>query len=297
MSVAHAHDGLVYVQSLARQSTKAEAVHDGIVGLVDIHVVVRIDGVRNNAVGKAFLQLVVAETCISIRAHSGGDVQWTCPVGVGKHFQHHQVRLDECRLAGKRDDHLVGDGVLVNLHSTLENGVLVDSKIDSVGRYHVQSLAHLLVGTEAVELLEHALLLSGEVVAHPVFKDVLQLVRIITEDSLGLLRIVLVQVVDIIFHVRIDTYVLVSSGDILQTAPCDWRRFGIVGRAQHLVDIPVGRQVAEVADAELGALAFYLLVVPQREGVVVAVGEDDSVALRLQTHEVVASEVAACVAV
>ena len=51
----------------------------------------------------------------------------------------------------------------------------------------------------------------------------------------------------------------------------------LVGRTFHLVDIPVGLQVAQVAHAGVGAHAFRLLVVPQGEGVVVAVVDDDGI--------------------
>ena len=69
-----------------------------------------------------------------------------------------------------------------------------------------------------------------------------------------------------------------------------WR---VVGRTLHLVDVPVGLQIGEVANAGIGAEAFRLLSIPKREGVVVAVGIDDwEVAFR-QRLKVVAAEVPA----
>ena len=59
-----------------------------------------------------------------------------------------------------------------------------------------------------------------------------------------------------------------------------------------MVDIPVGLQVGEVANAGVGALAFHILAVPKGEGVVVAVGEDDGVALFIERIEVVHAKVA-----
>ena len=56
-------------------------------------------------------------------------------------------------------------------------------------------------------------------------------------------------------------------------------------RTTHLIDIPVGLQVGEVANAGVGAMTFHILVVPQGEGVVVAVGEDDGVALFVERIE------------
>ena len=60
-----------------------------------------------------------------------------------------------------------------------------------------------------------------------------------------------------------------------------------------MVDIPVGSKITEVADARIGTHALYILVVPEWEGIVVSVGEDDRVALVLKRHQIVAAEVAA----
>ncbi len=43
------------------------------------------------------------------------------------------------------------------------------------------------------------------------------------------------------------------------------------------MDVPVGVEQAEVHHPDVGADAFHFLQVPQREGVVVAVGEQDGV--------------------
>ncbi len=58
--------------------------------------------------------------------------------------------------------------------------------------------------------------------------------------------------------------------------------------------IPVGGEVREIDHADVGAEALDLLGVPEREGVVVAVGEDDAVVA--DGSEVVHAKVAGCVA-
>jgi threonine/homoserine efflux transporter RhtA len=68
----------------------------------------------------------------------------------------------------------------------------------------------------------------------------------------------------------------------------------LVGLAAHLVDVPIGVQQAEVHHAHVGADAFHLLGVPQREGVVVAVGEEDGV--RCAAVQVIGCQVAGGVA-
>ena len=55
------------------------------------------------------------------------------------------------------------------------------------------------------------------------------------------------------------------------------QRCRLIGGALHLGDIPVGGEVTEVHHAHVGAIAFHLLQIPQREGVVVAIGEDNGV--------------------
>ena len=60
----------------------------------------------------------------------------------------------------------------------------------------------------------------------------------------------------------------------------------------HLIDIPVCGEVRQVADTRIGAVAFHILVVPKREGVVVAHGEDDRIALFVERVEIVQTKVA-----
>ena len=96
--------------------------------------------------------------------------------------------------------------------------------------------------------------------------------------------------------IRLHGDAFARAGDVLQTGPTDGQRRRVVGRTAHLVDIPVGLQVTQVADTGIGTHAFRFLVIPQREGVVVTVGEDHRIALGVHGVQVVLSEVTAGVA-
>ena len=98
------------------------------------------------------------------------------------------------------------------------------------------------------------------------------------------------------FHLRLYAYIFISTRAILDTFPRDRHRRRVVGRTAHLVDVPVGLQIREVADAGVGTHTLYVLIIPQGEGVVVAIGEDDRVAFVLQRHQIVLAEVTTGVA-
>ena len=128
--------------------------------------------------------------------------------------------------------------------------------------------------------------------AHPILQDALQFKRILTELLLGLLRILTIELQQIRLSAWLHLYILIGAGAVVKTWPCDRHRWRVVGWAAHLVDVPVGLQVAQVTNTRVGTYAFYLLVVPQGEGVVITVREDDRVSFILHGHEVVLTEVA-----
>ena len=68
----------------------------------------------------------------------------------------------------------------------------------------------------------------------------------------------------------------------------------VVGAGLHLVDVPFAAQIGGVHDPHVGTHAIDLLIVPEREGVVVAVVDDDGVGQR--GLEVVPADVARHVA-
>ena len=49
----------------------------------------------------------------------------------------------------------------------------------------------------------------------------------------------------------------------------------------------------QITYAGICTYAFYLLVVPEWEGIVITIGEDDRVAFLLERHQIVLAEVAA----
>ena len=84
--------------------------------------------------------------------------------------------------------------------------------------------------------------------------------------------------------------------DIFIATPSNGQGRRLIGLPFHLVSVPVGLQIAEVADAGVGAFALHLLSIPKREGVVVAIGEDDGHIVFGQGVEIVKSEVATSIA-
>ena len=79
---------------------------------------------------------------------------------------------------------------------------------------------------------------------------------------------------------------------IFPTIPSDGEGRTVPSWTSHLVDIPVGGEIGKVADTSICAIAFYILVVPEREGVVVAIGEDNWISLFVERVEVVQTEIA-----
>ena len=223
---------------------------------------------------------MLAHVQLIVRTDGDGHVNGAFPVGIGQHFEHHQLALVESPFrvtlfVFERYVHVVGDGVTQcfrNHHTRTANGFFVDFDNDAVGRYHCLSVFG----------------------AYPIFQDVLQLVRIIAElgtDIVQCFRILAVQhlffggfvgFVDLLLEVRTDGDVFVLTFHVFRSVPSDGQCRRVVGRTFHLVDVPVGLEVAQVTGTCVGAEAFGFLVVPQREGIVITVGIDDRVAAFLK---------------
>ena len=75
----------------------------------------------------------------------------------------------------------------------------------------------------------------------------------------------------------------------------EWHWIRLVGFPFHLVNVPVGLQVTEVANPNIGSHSFYFLVIPKRESIVIAVSKNNSV--WLAGFQVVCSKIAGCVAI
>ena len=297
MGIAHAHHRLVEIDATLLQTAELEAVHDVVVGTLRIEVLhswqrlaVVLCGERCDAVGKTFGDDVVAQVDVVVVANADSHIDRTLPVALVEHLQNHQVTLVEGALAFQRDDHLVRDGVAGNQHATLADGFLVNSHIERVRRNDVA------VVVLAEEHLQDLLLVVLPLAANPVLQHVLQLVRMVAKQLLGFLRILLRHLADDVLHPWVDGDVFVRTGTVLDTLPRDGNAGRVVGRTAHLVDIPVGLQVGEVADTGIGTNTLDILIVPQGEGVVVAICEDDGVALLLQRHQIVLTEIATGIA-
>ena len=222
-------------------------------------------------------------------AYGDGHVDRTFPVGIGKHFEHHQFALVEGAFraavgVSQQDSHVFGDGVAQcfrYFHAGTADSFLVDLHYDAVGRDDTQSFL---------------------IRAYPVFEDILQFVRVFSElffQFVHYFRISVferavclrIHLVDVLFYFRTDGDVFVLSLHVFHTIPGDRERRRVVGRTFHLVDVPVGLQVTEVTGTCVGTETFCFLIVPQRESIVVTVGEDDRIPFFLQCHQVVLTEV------
>ena len=117
---------------------------------------------------------------------------------------------------------------------------------------------------------------------YPVLQDVLQFEGLVTELLTGHCGILGIVSQNLALHARVYLYVFVGAGAIFQSLPGDRQRRRVISRSHHLVDVPVGLQIGEVAHTRIGAHTLGVLIIPQGEGVVITVGEDDGVAfLRL----------------
>ena len=127
-------------------------------------------------------------------------------------------------------------------------------------------------------------------------ENVLQFVWIFSEFLHRFFRILFIELFDALHYIRTDGHGFVMSLYIFQTAPFD--RYGrrVVSLTLHLVDIPVGLQITEVAHTHIGAVSFHFLVVPQWEGVVVSVSKDNRISFFRNGVQVVLSEFAGYIA-
>jgi len=279
MGLSHTEYGFVQVDVILVNTTELELVHQVVIHLFAVQTGIELGGIeRSDAISQAFLHEVVTQVQVIFLSHGDGHVDWAFPVGVGKHFEHHQFALVQHALALQRDAHVFRDFTVQGTwyhHARTLDGFLVQLDDDAVGRND---------------------LLTELRFAYPVAKDVLQFVWVLAEFLGGFGRVLLVELVDGLHHFRTDSYRFVMTLYIFQTAPFD--RYGrrVVRITLHLVDVPVGLQVAEVTYTYIGTVSFHFLVVPQWEGIVVAIGEDNRIAFFLKGIQVVLSKLAGYIA-
>ena len=98
--VTHAHGVLVDIDARLVDATELELVHQVVVHLFAVQAASELHVVeRSDAVGQTFLQEVVGQVQMVFRTYGDGHVDGTFPVGIGQHFQHHQLTLVEHVLA------------------------------------------------------------------------------------------------------------------------------------------------------------------------------------------------------
>ena len=220
MCVAHTHYVFVDVDARFLDAAELELVHQVVVHLfaVDLAVqLVRIE--RSEAVCQTFLREVVVHAEVVFTAYGDSHVDGTFPVGVGKHFEHHQFALVEgaFRVAvgvSQQDGHVFGDGVAQRFryfHAGTADSFLVDLHYDAVGRDDAQPF---LIRT------------------NPVFEDILQFIRVFSElffQFVHRFRIsvferavcLCIHLVDILLYFRTDGDVFVLAFDVFHTVPSD----------------------------------------------------------------------------
>ena len=257
MSPAHSHHCLVEIDTWFVKTSEAELVHHSVVGALAVEVLCSgsIGGERSDAVDKSLLNEVVAEVHIVVLAHGESHIDGAGPVAVGDKFEHHQVALIECALALERDDHTVGYGVGCHEHTALLDCLLVDGDIYGVGGNDMSV-------SVAEKEFHHFLLFLADIIAHPIFEHVLEFVGIVAKHLGSLFGIGVIECLDTFLESRFNSHILIGAGTVFESAPVDGQCWGIVGRTLHLVDIPVGLQIAEVAYACVGALSLHILVIP-----------------------------------
>ena len=228
---------------------------------------------RRDAISQAFQHTEVLQRSVVLGTEGDAHVHRTFPIGVGEHLIDHDVGTIESALAFvhilQRDNHLVGDGVGTKreIHAAFSDSLLVHGNHHGVG---------------------------GEVAARFFADIVLENIGQFVGVNFG---IRLLQSVQLHFLLSTDGIVgVLTVIDIADSFPGDGQRGRVVGGTLHLVGVPVRLEIGEVADTGVGALSFHFLVVPEREGVVVAVGEDDGIAFLGQGVQIVQSEVTAGIA-
>ena len=270
--LAHAHHGLVEVDALSLDVAEGEALHHVVVHLVGIYGAHRAEVERRDAVGKAFEHEEVFEAGVVVRAERDAHIHRALPVGAGEHFVNHDVHAIQSALLFvglfEGNLHLVGDRVAGDHHARAAHRLFVHGKHEAVGG----EIAAL--GTRH-EMVEHVTEFVG-VDRRVFFLYLFENAFIFGADGVE-------RVLAVVY--------------VAEPRPRDGQRGRVVGGAQHLVGVPVGLQVREVAHAGIRAVAFRFLIIPEGEGVVITVGKDDGLAVVGQRVQVVESEVAAGVAV
>ena len=248
--------------------TKAELLHEVVVHALRVYFLI-LRSKWSDARSKSFEHQEFLETGLRIAAERRAHVERTRPIMVSEHLIYHHIILAECALSFEGNHHLVGDAVFSvgQFHSAAQNGGFIHCHHERVG------------GDDAEVFVAH------EVVDHVrEFKWV---------DFFAFCSELLLKFFQLIVH-RLNANEVVSTHivHIFPTIPSDGECRTVPSWTTHLIDIPVCGEVRQVADTRIGAVAFHILVVPKREGVVVAIGEDNRISLFVERVEIVQTKVA-----
>ena len=239
-----------------------EGLHQGVVetGGVDaagLPVGARTVADRHQTVGETLQLEVVLQAEVGLRTGGGSVVDGALPVVVRQDVHHHDVGLGEgIHAVGVHIPHQPVDhegGILGGDGAVGQHLRLIDRQREAGGDgASVDRIAAVLLHQEeAPRMVEGGRL---HVVHHGLQVDILVVGGLEVEDIAGAVL-------------------------VLVPGHGNGQRLGLVGLALHLIDVPAGAQQHQVADTHVGTVAFDLLGVPEREGVVVAEGEEDGVGL------------------
>ena len=186
MRVAHTHHVLVDIDTRFVDTAELELVHQVVVHLFAVNLAVQFVRIeRCETVGKTFLHKVVAHAQMVFASYGDCHIDRTFPVGIGKHFKHHQFTLVEgaFRVAvgvSKGDCHVFGDRIAQSfryLHAGAAYGFFVHLHYDAVRRDKRQ----LDIFSSLFEKLFQLVVLAE----HPAVDDFFQFVWILTENGVN----------------------------------------------------------------------------------------------------------------
>ena len=184
--VAHAHHVLVDIDTRFVDTAELELVHQVVIHLFAVYLAVQFVRIEwCETVGKTFLHKVVAHAQMVFASYGDCHIDRTFPVGIGKHFEHHQFTLVEgaFRVAvgvSKGDCHVFGDRVAQSfryLHAGAAYGFFVHLHYNAVRRDKRQ----LDIFSSLFEKLFQLVVLTE----HPTVDDFLQFVWILTENGVN----------------------------------------------------------------------------------------------------------------
>ena len=253
MQVAYAHHGeegvaVLIVHEPVRGLEGVEAVDFGhvVVELVAVHQAVGVGRrpvlVRHELGGESVADEIVFDADVEVAAVAE-HVERPVPLVGGEEVEHEEFRFGEELLAGR----------------DLQYQGVQHPRSHRLGNYPARQGVRLVHG--------HGDLAGGDVVVlapgahlHLHLGMAEELHHVCNAHHLAALVV--------------DGDVLVGAVEVLRLAYAERQGLALVAGPFHLVDVPVGAEQGGVGDAHVRTHVFHFLGVPEREGVVVAVGDE-----------------------